>query len=129
MNILLVDDESAILDVLVDMYEAHFSNTQITRCSNGALALHECWQKKFDLICTDYKMPVIDGLEFIEGLRRKEGLNQKTGVIFLSGYIPEFKFKAEIYEDVYFLEKPVHSDRLMRISSIAAKTCLINKVG
>lgn len=129
MKILLVDDESAILDILVEMYEAHFSNTTITKCIDGALALHECFQQKFDLICTDYKMPALDGLELTEALRRKEGLNQKTGIIFLSGYIPEFKFKAEIYEDVYFLEKPVHPDRLMRISSIAAKVRLISKVG
>jgi len=129
LNILLVDDETAILEVLVDMYELHFSNTVITQCINGALALHACWQTKFDLICTDYRMPVLDGLEFTECLRRKEGPNQKTGIIFLSGYIPEFKFKAEVYEDVFFLEKPVHSDRLMRISSIAARQRLIHKVG
>jgi CheY-like chemotaxis protein len=129
MKILLVDDESAIVDILVEMYEAHFPNTMITKCSNGALALHECFQQKFDLICTDYKMPALDGLELTEALRRKEGPNQKTGIIFLSGYIPEFKFKAEIYEDVYFLEKPVHPDRLMRISSIAAKVPLVSKVG
>lgn len=73
-----MDDESAILDVLVDMYEAHFSDTSITRCINGALALHECFQKKFELICTDYRMPVMDGFELSETLRRKEGPNQKT---------------------------------------------------
>ncbi len=129
MNILLADDEEAILGVLVDMYEANFSNIRITQCMNGALALHECWQKRFDLICTDYRMPAMDGLELTETLRRKEGPNQKTPIIFLSGFIPEFKFKAEVYEDVYFLEKPVHVDRLMRISSIAAKAPLANKVG
>ena len=129
MKILLVDDESAILDVLVDMYEAHFSDTSITRCINGALALHECFQEKFDLICTDYRMPALDGLELTEVLRHKEGPNQKTPIIFLSGYIPEFKFKAEVHDGVYFLEKPVHVDRLMRISSIAAKARLIHKVG
>jgi YesN/AraC family two-component response regulator len=129
MNILLVDDEPAIVDFLADMYALHFSNTTISGCINGALALHECFQKKFDLICTDFKMPVMDGLELTEALRRKEGPNQKTAIIFLSGFIPEFKFKAEIYENVYFLEKPVHADRLMRISSIAAKQPLVNKVG
>ncbi len=129
MNILLADDEVAILSVLVDMYEVHFSDTRIIQCTNGALALHECWQQRFDLICTDYRMPAMDGLELTETLRRKEGLNQKTPIIFLSGFIPEFKFKAEVYEDVYFLEKPVHVDRLMRISSIAAKARLANKVG
>lgn len=129
MNILLVDDEVAILGVLVDMYEAHFADTRITQCINGALALHECWQQKFDLICTDYRMPAMDGLELSETLRRKEGPNRRTPIIFLSGFIPEFKFKAEVYDDVYFLEKPVHADRLMRISSIAAKARLVNKVG
>lgn len=129
MKILLVDDEAAILDVLADMYEAHFSDTVITRCSNGALALHECFQQKFDLICTDYRMPAFDGLELTETLRRKEGPNQNTPIIFLSGFIPEFKFKAEVYNNVFFLEKPVHADRLMRISSIAAKARLINRVG
>ena len=129
MKILLVDDEPAILDVLVDMYEAHFSDITIKTCSNGALALHECFLDRFDLICTDYKMPALDGLEFTEALRRKEGPNQKAPIVFLSGFIPEFKFKAEIHEDVYFLEKPVHADRLMRVSSIAAKAPLVHKVG
>lgn len=69
MKVLLVDDEIAILDVPVDMYEAHFSDTSIMRRLKGALALHECFQEKFDLICTDYRMPVMDGLELSEKLR------------------------------------------------------------
>ncbi|HYX36631.1 MAG TPA: response regulator [Oligoflexus sp.] len=129
MNILLVDDEPSILEVLADMYEGHFSDISITQCSNGALALHECWQKKFDLICTDYRMPVLDGLEFTEIVRHREGPNQKTAILFLSGYVPEFKFKAEVHDNVFFIEKPVHPDRLMRISAIAAKHSLNPKVG
>jgi CheY-like chemotaxis protein len=129
MKILLVDDEPVILEILAEMYAGHFADTEITRCSNGALALHECFQKTFDLICTDYRMPALDGLELTEALRRKEGPNQKTGIIFLSAFIPEFKFKAEDYENVFLLEKPVHPDRLMRTSSIAAKARLINQAG
>lgn len=126
MKVLIVDDEPAILEILRDMFESHFKSVDVHRAPNGALALHLCGDKVFNLIVTDYRMPVLDGLEFLEILRRKPGVNQATPVIFLSGFLPEFKYKAETYADVYFMDKPPQSERLMRICSIASKTVLLN---
>ncbi len=128
MKVLIVDDEPAILEILREMLETHFKDVDVHLAPNGALALHLCGDKVFNLVVTDYHMPVLDGFEFLEILRRKPGVNQATPVIFLSGFLPEFKFKAETFADVYFVEKPPHNDRLMRLCSVASKTVLLKPI-
>jgi len=124
MKILIVDDEPLILEILQEMYEESFADVTVTKAVDGAQALHLCWQHTFDLICTDYHMPALDGLELTQMIRTKIGPNQNTGIVFLSGFIPEFKFKVETIANVFLLDKPVEMDRLMRISSLASRTPL-----
>jgi CheY-like chemotaxis protein len=129
MKILIVDDEPEILDVLEQMYEANFADVKLSKALNGAFALHLCWQHTFDLICTDYNMPALDGLELTIILRTKVGPNQNAGIIFLSGFIPQLKVTAETIANVYLLDKPVQMERLMRISALASRKALLPKVG
>ena len=80
-RILIVDDNSLGLaarrSVLEELgHKVHTSGT-------AADALDLCGKQRFDVIVTDYKMPKMDGVEFIGRLRK---LYPGSAVILISGF-------------------------------------------
>jgi two-component system NtrC family sensor kinase len=81
-RILVVDDEADVAGVLVDLLQSdgHVVDTAL----NGAEALAKIQAGVYDVILTDTKMPVLDGVEFFEELeRRHPQLRQR--VAFVTG--------------------------------------------
>ena len=68
-TILLVDDETAILQMLSDYLKANY---QIKRAINGRTALNFLKQESPDLIITDWMMPDMSGLELVSWVRGNE---------------------------------------------------------
>jgi signal transduction histidine kinase len=68
-TILVVDDESEIAAVLAEMLER--SGHRVDVAANGAMALGMLERRGYDLILTDTKMPVLDGVEFYRALERR----------------------------------------------------------
>lgn len=80
-RILIVDDDPDILDVL----ELTLSDTfDVTTAPNGAEGLKKARAGNFDLIMTDYMMPVMTGPEFCRELR-KDLLLSHLPIIMLTG--------------------------------------------
>src|SRR5690242_15532963 len=81
-RILLVDDNvsgsTARKTVLEEL------GHKIHVASNGADALEQFSQHKFDLIVTDYKMPRMDGLELIARLRKQ---TPDILIVMVSGFV------------------------------------------
>jgi len=80
-RILLVDDNSLGLaarrSVLEELgHKVHTSGTPLE-------ALELCAKQRFDVVVTDYKMPKMDGVEFIGRLRK---LYPSSAVILISGF-------------------------------------------
>jgi|SRR5271170_5379469 len=80
-RILLVDDNSLGLaarrSVLEELgHKVHTSGTPVD-------ALELCVKQRFDVVVTDYKMPKMDGVEFIARLRK---LHPLSAVILISGF-------------------------------------------
>ncbi len=92
-NILIVEDEKFVrLGIKTMIERMGICTGEIIECKNGEEALEMVKIKKFHLILTDIKMPVLDGLTFIE---RMEQLNIKQGpIIIISGY-DDFSFAVE----------------------------------
>lgn len=118
MKILLVEDDDAVLETLQDILFDAFDNLEMTNCPHGADALLACMKNRFDLIVTDFKMPVMTGLDFVSILRRCDCSNQKTPVMFLSGFVPLLKDNATTFENVHFMEKPVQVKRFLNLASM-----------
>jgi len=80
-RILLVDDNSLGLaarrSVLVEL------GHQVQTSGNGMEALDLCGKHFFDVVVTDYKMPKMNGVEFIGRLRK---LHPSISVILISGF-------------------------------------------
>jgi CheY-like chemotaxis protein len=81
-RILLVDDNvngsTARKTVLEEL------GHRINVASNGADALEQFSQVKYDLVVTDYKMPRMDGLELIVRLRKQA---PDLLIILISGFV------------------------------------------
>ena len=69
-RVLIVDDNPYILKILATMLK--LENLEITTAKNGEDALHLIINEtegKFDIIVTDYQMPIINGQELADTLR------------------------------------------------------------
>jgi DNA-binding NtrC family response regulator len=78
-KILLVDDEQNVLNALWRELEDYF---EIETFDNPAAALEHCKNTQFDLVIADYKMPEMNGVEFLEQFGR---LQPDASRLMLSG--------------------------------------------
>jgi two-component system chemotaxis response regulator CheY len=70
-QILIVDDSAVIRRVARRIFETfHFRTAE---AESGAEALAECQKAMPDVILVDWRMPKMDGLEFVGALRRLPG--------------------------------------------------------
>jgi YesN/AraC family two-component response regulator len=69
--VLLVDDEPDIRDSLKMLLEASLTGIEVETAEGGAAALDILAHKPIDLIITDYKMPGMNGLEFLQRAARE----------------------------------------------------------
>jgi CheY-like chemotaxis protein len=73
-RVLIVDDNPYILKILAMMLE--LENLEVITAINGEDALHLIINEakgKFDIIVTDYQMPIINGQELADTLRSYDG--------------------------------------------------------
>lgn len=80
-RILLVDDNSLGLAARRSVLEELGHKVQTS--GTPAEALDLCGKQRFDVVVTDYKMPKMDGVEFIVRLRK---LDPASSVILISGF-------------------------------------------
>ncbi|HCR71429.1 MAG TPA: DNA-binding response regulator [Anaerolineae bacterium] len=71
-KILLVDDESEILEICQDYLKA--SGYDVVTAKNGAQGLISARREKPDLIVTDLMMPEMDGIDLIRTIRKESNV-------------------------------------------------------
>jgi len=80
-SILIVDDEENVLNSLLRLFRAE--NYEISTASNGKDGLELVKEKNFHLIISDYRMPVMDGIEFLKHVTK---ISPDTIRMILTGY-------------------------------------------
>lgn len=68
-KILIVDDEVDILESLKDLFEVSLDKIEVRTAESGAAALKILESDEIDLVISDYKMPGMNGLEFLHKAR------------------------------------------------------------
>jgi two-component system, response regulator YesN len=111
-KVLIVDDEKFIrsgLRAILERSDTEFKDIQ--ERNNGRAALEKLSEENFDLVITDIKMPLMDGLALIREAQKKD-LNPQF--IILSGY-EDFNFAVEAlkYGVKSYLLKPVEKEELL----------------
>lgn len=105
MSILIVDDDDLLRETL-KMFVFEFAGKQAEDAVNGSDALIKLSQEKFDLMVTDWDMPVMNGGELIN---KASELYPDMKIIVFSGstIIPEQRKQG-----VEYLRKPIDHDKL-----------------
>lgn len=67
--ILIVDDTISLAEAIADMLR--MEGYKVTHATNGVEALRVLEHTSFDLIITDLRMPVMNGIEFIKHVRQR----------------------------------------------------------
>lgn len=111
-NVLIADDEPAVregLSIMIDWnsYGFTISNT----AQNGRDALEKLTSDSYNLVITDIRMPVLNGLQLIKEIRDK---STDTKIMIISGYCEfEYAKRAIEYGVKAYLLKPINRDELL----------------
>lgn len=111
-TILLVDDERNEREGVSFLIERYGYPLQIQQASNGKKALELMEKEHFDILFTDVKMPVMDGLALANEVSKRY---PETIIIIFSAY-SEFDFAKKAMQAgvVNYLLKPVEIDEFKR---------------
>lgn len=102
-HILVVDDDELIRDLLSSALS--FAGYSVDASSDAVEGLQMAFAKEYDVILTDMRMPVIDGIVFCNQLRKKK---PHATIIMISGFTDFDTVRKALKEGVYdFIPKPV----------------------
>jgi response regulator RpfG family c-di-GMP phosphodiesterase len=123
LNILVVDDDPAILEVFADSLSAAEDYSIIT-ASDGEEALEICRSSKVDFCFTDLRMPEMDGIELVSKIH---GVDNTIPVVVMTGYPSSESAIATLKNGVVdFLVKPFKMDGIrLTIRNVLEKRALL----
>lgn len=119
MNILIADDEKIEREGIRYLLSLEKGERRIFEATNGKQAMQILRTENIDMILTDIKMPVMDGLELA---RRAKELFPEIRIVIFSGY-NDFTFAQEAirYGVTDYILKPVDPDNFHEIIEKAEK--------
>lgn len=109
-RVLIVDDEPDILAALETFLNAALG-AEVLKADSGAAGLAVLGKTPVDLVVSDFRMPVMDGLHF---LRRAAELRPEVPRILLTAF-PDMHLAIQAINEARiarFLTKPVEPDQL-----------------
>ena len=108
-HILIVDDDSTILDFIRDGLISYRDRFNVHTAKSGSEALQIMDEHQIVLLTTDIRMPGMDGFELIRQVRKK---NYDTRVIVMTAYGSDEVFEESMeYGVVDYIKKPFTIDR------------------
>ncbi|WP_135550329.1 response regulator transcription factor [Paenibacillus cymbidii] len=113
MNILIVDDEQEIREFIADLPEwKHAGCKVVGTASNGLEAYEIMTRLKPDVLITDIKMPIMDGIVFAEKVKKDR---PELPIIFLTAY-SDFEYARHAIKlgIVDFITKPFKPEDLVK---------------
>ena len=119
-SVLVVEDDRDVRKGLAKVLRR--TGFAVTTAENGRVALDEIERHRFQVIVSDIKMPVMDGIELYQELRRTHPETARR-VLFVTAWShesPVARFLADIDRPV--LEKPFEmADFVAAVRSVAAQ--------
>lgn len=119
-KVLIIDDEKDLQEIY-GMYLKSVSFDGIEYADDGLDGFVKCMNQKYDLITLDYKMPFMDGLQFLTAIRSKENINRLTPIFLISAFIPQIKDSVKVFENTYFFDKPIDIESFKRNAKMIFK--------
>jgi len=111
-NVLVVDDEQVIRDICRRSLESKGFNVEVA--DNGVKAMEWLRSKNFDIVFSDYKMPIMDGIELLEAIKRD---NSHVEVIIMTAFATIESAIHTMKNGAYdFILKPVKPDQIRLVA-------------
>jgi CheY-like chemotaxis protein len=110
-SILVVDDELVLLDLMGELFERIAG--QVFCAADGVQALEILAGHKIDLIVTDVRMPVMDGIALLKKVTANRSHTPK--VILVTGFADIERRDAYDLGAAALLEKPIDHDDLINM--------------
>ena len=108
---ILVAEDQPLLRRLLDAVLVERGH-KVELVEDGLQALAELEQRSYDVLVTDFRMPVMTGADLIRALR---GRPEPLGIVLMSANsLEETSLSAEELSGVVFLRKPFGLDELHR---------------
>lgn len=124
IKVLVVDDETEIVDVIMDLLnDVGFETIGYT---SPYLAIENINRFKPDVVVTDFKMPEMSGLELLKKIRE---FDIDLPVIFISGHLSKEVILESIEYGVFGgIEKPYSPQAVISICKNAAERYKLTKI-
>lgn len=108
-NILLVDDDPAVSETLVGLFDK--SEFRFHQLEDGNRAIEFIDNNTLDLVLLDVNLPSVSGLDILKEIKRRDAT---LPVIVISGYISTENAIEAMKEGAYeYITKPFQIERLM----------------
>ncbi|MGH9866915.1 MAG: ATP-binding protein [Candidatus Polarisedimenticolia bacterium] len=112
-NILVVDDELAIIDILYQVLR--MDGHRVDTALNGIVALRKIEKERYDVIISDLKMPGMGGRELYERVKAMD-LDLARRMIFSTGDVVNTDTRDFLEKSGNsYLQKPFDTDAIRRI--------------
>ncbi|WP_334074308.1 MULTISPECIES: response regulator [Paenibacillus] len=114
LRIAIVDDETSIREGLGKIIRRESEQYEVIGTfSNGQEALEFARAEQLDVVITDIRMPLMDGLELIKEIK---AVKPETRCIIMSGFTDfEYARQALRYSAVDYLLKPINKKQLLEL--------------
>jgi PAS domain S-box-containing protein len=107
-RLLIVDDDTALLEALPRALELRMSGVEIETSDNAADALERIERIDYDAVVTDIKMPGMDGLAVLREIKR---LRPTTPTLLITGHGEHDLAVQALRGGAYdFVQKPIDRD-------------------
>lgn len=114
LKVILVDDEPSAIRALQFILDKYFPNFEVADCAkNGLEALEKIKKIQPDILITDIRMPLLNGIDLVEAVQKE---CPSTHSVIMSGY-QDFEYaKSAIRLGVAdYLLKPLDLEQLKRV--------------
>ena len=119
-RILLVDDDTALLQALPQVLSRRINNLQVDTCDSAFAALKEIQAHDYDAIVSDIKMPGMDGLALLEKIRE---LRPETPALLITGHGEHHLAIQALRGGAYdFIQKPIDREYVVAALQRAIQT-------
>jgi DNA-binding NtrC family response regulator len=124
-RVLLVDDERAVLDSIAGVLS---EDVDVVCCSSSGDALKALDREQFHVVCSDFKMPGMNGVELLHEVSSR---SQATGCLLLTGADDYVKRRGQ--SQYYVMLKPFDPVRLitlvLQLARIAGMKSAVGQLG
>ncbi|RUO40596.1 two-component system response regulator [Aliidiomarina taiwanensis] len=115
LHVLLVDDNARAREsVLAMLNPAYF---QVTVAEDGLGGLNLAKKQPFDVVLTDHKMPIMDGIALIRNLSELPSYKNTPLCLMTTGDVAQVRERAERVGADHVLAKPLDESLLQLLNS------------